>query len=80
MDPLAEPRAVALLLEHPTGWVHVYSDGSSRWALAPPEPSHYWDPRDVPEPIACQRRSYHQARTAFSNALKRLRKRGIAVG
>lgn len=80
MHPLAEAEAVALLLQHPQGWVHVFSDGSSRWAPAPPDPSHYWDPGDVPEPIACQRQSYRQARTAFSIALKRMRARGVQVG
>lgn len=80
MNPLAEPQAVALLLQHPDGWVHVYADGSSRWAPAPPNPGQFWDPTDVPEPIPCQRRSYNQARLAFANALKRLRNRGVPVG
>jgi hypothetical protein len=80
MNPLAEAHAVALLLQHPEGWVHVYCDGSSRWAAAPPNPAHYWDAGDVPEPIVCERRSYHQARTAFSTAVKRMRARGIHVG
>lgn len=78
MQPMAaEANAVALLLEHPQGWVHVFADGSSRWAPTPPDPNLYWDPGDVPEPIQCQRRSYRQARTAFSAAVKRLRARGV---
>jgi hypothetical protein len=80
MNPLAESEAVALLLQHAAGWVHVYADGSSRWSTAKPDPSKYWDPSDVPESIACERRSYGQARLAFSQALKRLRARGIQVG
>jgi hypothetical protein len=81
MHPLAEAQAVALLLEHPTaGWVHVFCDGSSLWSASPPNPAQFWDPGDVPESIACQRRSYHQARTAFAAAIKRLRGRGIPVG
>lgn len=80
MHPLAEPQAVAILLQNHQGWVHVYADGSSRWSPAPPDPNNYWDPGDVPEPIACQRRSYQQARAAFTGALKRLRARGVQVG
>ncbi len=80
MDPLAEAQAVALLLQHPEGWVHVFADGSSRWAAGPPDPTHYWDAGDVPEPIPCARRSYRQARTAFSVAIKRMRARGVHVG
>jgi len=80
MDPLAEPNAVALLLQHPSGWVLVYGDGSSRWGNDPPAASIFWDPADVPEPIPCAPRSYQQARTAFAHALKRLRNRGVHVG
>lgn len=80
MHPLAEPQAVALLLQNPEGWVHVYADGSSRWSPAPPNPRLYWDASDVPEPIPCRGHSYNQARLAFANALKRLRNRGVPVG
>ena len=80
MNPLAEPQAVASLLNHPDGWVHVFSDGSSRWAATPADPKQYWDPQDVPESIACPGRNYHVARIAFSTALKRLRARGVLVG
>lgn len=80
MDPLAEARAVTLLLQNPNGWVHIFCDGSSRWSPAPPDAASYWDPGDVPEPVVCERRTYHQARGAFSAALKRLRARGIRVG
>jgi hypothetical protein len=80
MNPLAEPKAVALLLQHATGWVHVFCDGSSRWSPDPPDGSHYWDAGDVPEAIPCQRRSYQQARAVFSASLKRMRARGVAVG
>lgn len=80
MHPLAEAQAVALMLQHSTGWIHVFCDGSSRWSTAPPDATSYWDPGDVPEPVVCQRRTYQQARGAFSAALKRLRARGIPVG
>ena len=80
MHPLAEADAVALLLQHDSGWVHVYADGSSRWSSARPDPARYWDAGDVPESIVCQRRSYGQARTAFTQALKRLRARGVQIG
>jgi hypothetical protein len=79
MDLLAEPRAVALLLEHKKGWVHVFSDGSSLWSDALPDPGRYWDPADVPEAIVCQKRTYEQARGAFAGAVRRLRARGITV-
>ena len=80
MNPLAEPEAVALLLKHTSGFVHVYTDGSSVWSPDPPNASGYWDPGDVPESVACQRRTYQQARVAFSLALKRLRARGLQLG
>lgn len=80
MNPLAEPEAVALLLQHQNGYVHVFCDGSSRWSTERPNPTHYWDPGDVPETIPCQRRSYSQARVAFSVAIKKLRNRGVSVG
>jgi len=80
MNPLAEPQAVALLLQHSTGFVYVYTDGSSLWSATPPDATTYWDPGDVPETVACQRRTYQQARSAFSLAIKRLRARGLQVG
>lgn len=79
MDPLAEPRAVALLLEHSQGWVHIFADGSSLWDRHEPDSGRYWDPADVPEAIRCQRRTYQQARGAYAGAIKRLRARGLTV-
>jgi len=65
MHPLAEAQAVALLLENPTGYVHVYCDGSSRWATTPPDPTSYWDMGDVPEPVVCHVREAHDEALAL---------------
>lgn len=77
MDPLAEARAVALMLEHRSGFVHVYSDGSANWSSQPPDVAAWPFPEDCPEAISVRRFSYHQARGEFRNAIKRLRSRGV---
>ena len=77
MNPLAEARAVALMLQHSAGFVHVYADGSANWALERPEPSAWPFPDDVPEGVPLRRLSYQQARNEYRNALKRLRNRGV---
>jgi hypothetical protein len=77
MDPLAEARAVALLLQHETGFVHVYSDGSANWSPSQPDAASWPFPDDVPEGVAVRRFSYQQARGEYRNALKRLRNRGV---
>ena len=77
MDPLAEARAVALLLQHTDGFVHVYSDGSANWAAAPPVAEAWAFAEDVPEFVAVRRFSYQQARNEYRNAIKRLRGRGV---
>ncbi len=77
MNPLAEARAVALMLEHSTGFVHVYADGSANWAFDRPDPSAWPFAEDVPEGVPLRRFGYQQARTEYRNALKRLRNRGV---
>ena len=77
MDPLAEARAVALLLQHDNGFVHVYSDGSANWSPERPDPGAWPFAEDVPEGVSVRRFSYQQARGEYRNALKRLRNRGV---
>lgn len=77
MDPLAEARAVALMLQHQDGYVHVYADGSANWSVERPEPGAWPFADDVPEGVEVRRFSYQQARTEYRNALKRLRNRGV---
>ena len=79
MHPLAEAQAVALLLQHPTGWIHVFCDGSSRWSTAPPDATSYWDPSDVPEPVVCQRRTYQQPAVGAAEDGQLVRRRGAGV-
>jgi hypothetical protein len=77
MDPLAEARAVALMLQHTDGFVHVYADGSANWSPEKPEAAAWHFAEDVPEGVPVRRFSYQQARTEYRNALKRLRNRGV---
>lgn len=77
MNPLAEAEAVALLLQHQHGWVHVYADGSSNWSPHPPRPADWPFAEDCPEAVPVQRYSYPQARMLYRGAVKRLRARGV---
>jgi len=77
MDPLAEARAVALLLQYSDGFVHVYCDGSANWSATAPVPERWAFGDDVPEFVAVRRFSYQQARSEYRNAIKRLRARGV---
>jgi hypothetical protein len=77
MDPLAEARAVALMLQNRNGFVHVYSDGSANWSTVAPDPGAWPFPEDCPEAISVRKLTYRQARNEFRNAIKRLRTRGV---
>lgn len=77
MNPLAEAEAVALLLEHQSGWVHIYADGSSHWSPQPPRPSDWAFAEDCPEAVPVKRYSYAQARLLYRGAVRRLRARGV---
>lgn len=72
-----EAHTVALIMERREGHVHVFADGSGRWAPQPPDPRVYPFPDDCPVSIPCAPRSYGAARTAYRQAVKALRLRGI---
>lgn len=77
MNPLIEAQAVALLLQHKTGFVHIYSDGSANWSAEAPNPKDWHFAEDVPEGVKVERMSYGQARLVVKTALRRLRSRGV---
>lgn len=72
-----EANTVALLMEHRTGHVHVFADGSALWSALPADPARYVFADDCPVSVPCQPRTYGAARVAFRQAMKTLRARGI---
>lgn len=77
MNTLSEAEAVALLLEHRDGYVHVYADGSANWSPKPPSSSDWPFAEDCPEALPVRKYSYPQARLLYRGAIKRLRARGV---